>query len=648
MELGPFLSHYIQPAPAKRIGFSRSGDEMEQRDQVARVRKWRIAIIASIGVIFFALMGGRLWQLQIIQGDQSRQASAENSLALKIIPAPRGLIYDANGQVLARNEPSFRLAVTYAQLPTQPDQRDAIFERIAKILKIEQAEVASKIEQAKRQPFLPVAISAHIDRDTQRRHIIEVGDMPGVSFEQNLRRNYQMGQALSHVIGYTGAIQQKHLDNPQLAGYHPGEETGLAGLEQQYESYLHGQPGRQFSQVNALGQSQDRQSRVDPQPGDELHLSLDADLQKYTYDTLMEAVKKHQTRGAAAIIQDVSTGGVISLISAPGYDANAFARGVSSAEYLRYLNDPLKPLFNRAIAGTYPPGSTVKTVVAAAAVQEGVITKDTIVHSPNQISVGGSTFADWTYWLGRSGPGNINVVEALAQSTDTFFYKVGGGYEQQPGMGVDALFKYYTLAGLGNRTGVDLPGESKGVVPNPAWKAQQFPDDPTWYVGNTYQLSIGQSYLLTTPLQINSMTNAIANDGKLMQPHLVTRITSPVGEVVKEFTPQVMTESIASNDALEVAREGMVRGVEHGIIFPLRDNPYQPAAKTGTAEFGNRDVPDQYGTHSWVTGYAPHDRPQLSFTILLEGGGSSTNAAEVASDILEWYHQHLNPESKNE
>ena len=305
-------------------------------------------------------------------------------------------------------------------------------------------------------------------------------------------------------------------------------------------------------------------------------------------------MEKYDTSGAAAVFQDPSTGKILGLVSVPSYDNNLFARGISGSDYTKLLQNPFKPLFNRAIAGTYPPGSTVKPLVVAGAIDEGVIGPDTIVYSPNIIERGGSTFADWTYWLGRSGPGNINAVEAIAQSTDTFFYKIGGCFEQQRGMGVDALYTYYTRAGLGVLTGIDLPGEAKGVVPNPALKAEQFPDDPAWYVGNTYQLAIGQSYLLSTPLQITAMTSAIANDGMLMRPQIVDRIVDGDDRVVKVFDPEVVVNEVASKAGLEVGREGMRVGVEKGIIFPLRNNPFEVAAKTGTAEFGNREVPDTY------------------------------------------------------
>ncbi len=646
MNFGPLFSSHLQHIPEKQLKSRRRVVKKLQhsdRETPPVHWRWRVAPVACASALLLLFLAGRLWQLQIVEGDQNLASSENNSLALKVIPAPRGIIYDRYGLVVARNEPSFSVAVTYAALPVEEDHRQAIARQLADVLNLTEADIHTVFNQAQAEPFLPVPIKKNIDRDTEIALLSAQDRLPGISIEQDLRRSYPFDSALGNVLGYTGVMSQQDQQQPELSEYHLGEAIGQAGLEQQYEAFLHGVIGKTFSQVNARGQIQFSQNEIAPQVGDNLTMAIDARLQQYVYETLVKAIETYHTNGAAAVFQDPQTGQLISLVSAPGYDNNLFARGIDAQAYTSLLQDRLKPLFNRAIAGTYPPGSTVKPLVAAGAIEEGVITPDTIVYSPNIIERGGSTFADWTYWLGRSGPGNITAVEAIAQSTDTFFYKIGGGFEQQQGMGVDALYKYFTQAGLGSRTGIDLPGEAKGLAPNPAWKAQQFPDDPGWYVGNTYQLAIGQSYLLATPLQINAMTSAIANDGVLIKPQIVTKIQDASGRIVKEFQPQVINPHIANHQGLEVARQGMRAGVTDGIVFPLRNNPMQVAAKTGTAEFGNRDIPDQYGTHSWVTGYAPYDVPQISFTILLEGGGTSSNAAEVANQILEWYHREILP-----
>lgn len=647
MNFGPLFSDHLQAVTAKqkraRHKLTRKLQKSDQQLEPIDWR-WRAAPLACIGALILILLAGRLWQLQVVQGDQNLASSKNNSLALKVIPAPRGIMYDRNGVVLARNEPSFSVAITYASLPGEDKLKQQVVARLSQILNLPKQEIDQALKQGASAPFLPVPVKKNINRDEEIALLSAKDELPGVSIEQDLRRNYPFGANLGGVIGYTGTMSQEDQQQPELADYHPGEDVGQAGLEKQYETYLHGVIGKKFSQVNAQGQIQFSQNEVAPQMGNNVMLAVDAKLQQYVYESLMRAVEKYNTNGAAAVFQDPKTGQVLSLVSAPSYDNNLFAKGINDETYTSLLQNKLKPLFNRTIAGTYPPGSTVKPLVAAGAIEQGVIGPNSIVYSPNIIERGGTTYADWTYWLGRSGPGNINAVQAIAQSTDTFFYKVGGGFEQQKGMGVDAIFKYFTQAGLGSQTGIDLPGEAKGVAPNPAWKAQQFPDEPDWYIGNTYQLAIGQSYLLATPLQINVMTSAIANDGSLIKPQIVTKIQDASGKLIKEFKPQVTNPHIANHEALDVARQGMREGVTNGIIFPLRNNPMQVAAKTGTAEFGNRETPDQYGTHSWITGYAPYDNPQISFTILLEGGGTSSNAAEVANEIIDWYYQKILPQ----
>jgi penicillin-binding protein 2 len=534
----------------------------------------------------------------------------------------------------------------YSLLPLPRKEKDEIVTRLAPILEMSEADIRLALEKSTANPFLPTPIKKHVQRQAQIAILTAPDHFPGISVEQDMRRHYPYGEAFSHALGYTGEIDADDIAKSE-DDYYPGEEIGKSGLEQKYDEYLHGVAGKKFSQRNAQGELQASQNEIAAQSGNNVVLSIDAELQKYTYQALNAAMEKHKTRGAAAVFQDPRTGKVLSLVSVPSFNNNLFAQGIGNTDYQQLINNPLKPLFNRVTAGVYPPASTVKPLVAGAAVQEGVIEPETIVYSPNQISLAGTTYADWTYWLGRSGPGNINAVQAIAQSTDTFFYKIGGGFEQQKGMGVEALHKYFIRAGLGGKTGIDLPGEAKGLVPNPAWKAEQFPDEPSWYVGNTFQLSIGQSYLLATPLQVNVMTSAFANNGMLMQPQLVEKISTAQQQIVQEFQPKSLKpEPVLDREGLKVGQQGMRESVSTGIIFPLRQNPFNVAAKTGTAEFGNREVPSQYGTHSWITGYAPFDNPQLSFTILLDSGGSSTNAAEVADDILKWYHQHASSQKQ--
>jgi penicillin-binding protein 2 len=601
--------------------------------------KWRLAPLVCVCCLVLSVLAGRLWQLQVINGATYLKASQNNSLTLKTIPAPRGIIYDQNGQVLARNLPSFSLAVTPANLPKSSTDQQSVIKRVAQLSGLSVAKIEQDISQAMINPVLPTALKSNLDRDTEIALMAAQDTLPGFSVEEDLVRSYPMGNAFSHILGYTGSISTHQLSESAFTQYHPGEEVGKSGLEQFYESQLHGKLGEKLSQVNAQGASQSHQTEQSPVPGYNLTLSLDSALQQQATQVLQAAMDKYHTTGAVGVFQDPNTGQVLSLVSLPSFDNNLFAQGITNTEYQKLTNNPLRPLFDRSIAGSYPPGSLVKPLLGGGAVADGTITPSTIINSPSYITSGTYRYADWTYWVGQAAPGPINVIQAIAQSCDTFFYQLGGGYEQVKGMGVQAIKHYYSQAGFGSLAGIDLPGEAAGVVPDPAWKATNIPSDPGWYLGNTYQLAIGQSYLLTTPLQINDMTSAIANGGTLYQPQLVNQVTDDQGNQIKGFAKNVIRTNIVPKSGLAIAQEGMRQAVTIGIVYPFRTNPWPVAAKTGTAEFGTQNTLGQYQTHSWVTGYAPANKPKISFTVLLESGGSSTNAAQVANDIITWYAQ---------
>lgn len=644
---GPLFDQHIKTSKTKKRSTKAQSLALNHHDAPVQHNqpewKWRLAPLLCVCCLVLAVLAGRLWQLQIIDGATNLQASKNNSLTLKTIAAPRGIIYDAKGNIIARNSPSFSLAVTPANLPKTQAEQVAVIKKVAQLAGLSESDITKSIDQASANPVVASAIKINLDRDTEIALLAAKNDTPGFSVEEDLTRSYPMGNAFSQILGYTGSISSEELKDSQFSNYYPGESVGKAGLEQFYESQLHGTLGQRLSQVNAQGALQDRQTEQAPISGHNLNLSIDSELQQKTYQVLTDAMAKYHTTGAVGIVQNPQTGQVLALVSLPSYDNNLFAQGISAQDYQKLSTDPQRPLFNRAVAGVYPPGSLVKPLIGGEAVASGLITRQTIINSPSYISVGTYRYADWTYWLGRSAPGPINVLQAIAQSCDTFFYQLGGGYESVKGLGVQAIARYYTQAGFGSLTEIDLPGEAKGTVPDPDWKAKQFPDDPGWYVGNTYQLAIGQSYLLTTPIQINTMISAIANGGTVLQPQLVNTITDENGKVLQSFSKQVIKNNLMSQTGIDVARDGMRQAVTVGIITPFRKNLWPVAAKTGTAEFGTKNAIGQFETHSWVAGYAPADNPKISFTVLLESGGSSTNAAQVANEIVQWYAEKQTP-----
>ena len=366
-------------------------------------------------------------------------------------------------------------------------------------------------------------------------------------------------------------------------------------------------------------------------------LNLDYQLQKQAFNSLKEGIEKFKASGGVAVFQEVETGRVLALVSLPSFDNNQFARGINKEDLTALYADASQPLFNRAVSGTYPAGSTVKPLVGAAALEEGLISEKTLFNDTGVIAIGEYRFPDWKVAWGLPPNGPINIIEALSQSCDTFFYAVGGGYGNQAGLGIDRLQDYGKRFGFSQKTQIDIPGEEEGLYPSPKWKKENTGEN--WYLGDTYWVAIGQSYVLTTPIQINNYINAVANGGILYRPLIVQKIVDLDRQVIKEYPSEVLNRDFISQTSLDIIKEGMRKSVREGIIWPLRETEVSIAAKTGTAEFGEKNIQGYYKTHAWVTGFFPAGKPEVSFTILLESGGKSNNAAQVARDIINWYYE---------
>jgi penicillin-binding protein 2 len=322
-----------------------------------------------------------------------------------------------------------------------------------------------------------------------------------------------------------------------------------------------------------------------------------------------------------------NNGQIITLISLPAYDNNLFAQGISQVNYDKFLNNKNNPLFNRAISGEIPSGSTIKPVIAAAALQEGIITENTSFLSNGGLSIGQWFFPDWKF----GGHGTTNVRKALAESVNTFFYYIGGGYKDFNGLGLDNLVKYMHLFGLGEETGIDLPGESSGFVPTKEWKEET--KDETWYIGDTYHISIGQGDILTTPLQVANFTAVVANGGILYKPMVVSALLDEHNNLVRNIEPVIIRQNFVDAYNLQVVREGMRQAVTSGSARSLSVLPVTSAGKTGTAQWSSRKA-----NHAWFTGFAPYENPEIVITVLVEEGDEgSTMAAPIAKEIMQWY-----------
>jgi penicillin-binding protein 2 len=434
-------------------------------------------------------------------------------------------------------------------------------------------------------------------------------------------------EGFSHVLGYTGKITQEELNTFSDQGYLYTDTIGKTGLEQAYESLLRGTHGIREIEVDVSGRLQKVLSQKDSVHGKNIKLSIDARLQEFAYSATQEHLRKHGKEKASVIVMNPTNGQILSMVTYPEFDANKFSGGISYDEYLEYLEDTRNPLFNRSIKGEYPSGSTIKLLIGAAALEEKVISESTRFLSTGGLLIANTWFfPDWR----AGGHGYVNIIGALADSVNTFFYIIGGGYEDFEGLGLDRIASYYRAFGLGERTGIDLPGESRGLVPTREWKWDRKKEE--WYIGDTYHMSIGQGDILVTPLQVAQYTAYFANNGITYVPRLVESIIDEEG-IEKKQKPEIAQENVVSQYTTSVIRKGMREAVLSGSAQYLTLLPVTSAGKTGTAQFSKVKDP-----HAWFTAFAPYENPEIVITVLVEEGeeGSSVGV-QLAYQIMNYY-----------
>ncbi len=602
----------------------------------------RLNIFIIFILVFSGLLVARVGWLQVVKGDYYSSLADNNSVRTERIEAKRGIIYDRTGRPLVRNAANFILYLSPADLPADPAKRDQVLEKAggmiypADTIKKESLLDGLRAKLAKLVPgspdySQPIPIMDNLPYDEAMLFNLSAQDMPGIVLSTKDQRQYLTDGvlSLSHILGYTGKVSDTDLER-YGKDYTPIDYIGKAGVENSWESALKGSSGASKIEVDALGNAKKVLSEQPAVDGSDLELSIDYDLQKKSEEILAARLKEAKIDGkAVVIIMDPNNGEILTLISLPSYDNNLFAKGITTDEYNQLANSPDKPLFDRSISGEYPSGSTVKMVVAAGALQEGVITEHTTVNSTGGIHVGQWFYPDWL----AGGHGITDVRKALAWSVNTFFYMIGGGYQNFVGLGVDRLDKYMLLFGLGMETGIDLPNESPGFVPSKAWKEQVRGE--TWYVGDTYHLAIGQGDLLVTPLQDANWTAVFANHGTLYQPHVVKAVLTNNDQTVTPVQPKIIRQNMVDPYNIEVVRQGMRQAVTSGSATKLQNLPVEAAAKTGTAQWSAdpSSVP-----HAWFTCFAPYQNPQVVVTVLIEQGiEGSQISLNVADDILQYY-----------
>lgn len=612
----------------------------------------QIKIVKIIILLFLALLLTRITWLQIFRYDYYYTLAEVNRSRQEIVEANRGIIYDRHGQALVRNTANFILSIRLIDLPRDEIERDKIIRKISWILdginkETENndlfivdgpsfsliKEALSKVRYGSLESYQPIFIKENIDYQVALDLILANDHLPGLIVSNKIRREYipvkdHNTYSLSHILGYTGKISENELKT-LVGDYSLIDYLGKSGLEKVWEKELRGKTGRRHFEVDAYGRRGNLINETLAYDGYNLEISLDLDLQIKVEEILKSWLDHLNLKRASVVILDPRNGEVLSLVSLPAYNNNIFAAGISLKEYQEIIGNPDRPLFNRAIGGEFAAGSTIKPLIAAAALEEGVINERTSFVSTGGLRIGQWNFPDWL----RGGHGSTNVFKAIADSVNTFFYYIGGGYQDFEGLGLDNLVKYSRLFGLGEVSGIDLIGEAKGLVPTREWRQEV--KNERWYIGNTYHFSIGQGDLLVTPLQVANFVSVIANGGKLFKPHLVTQILDQKGNVIEKVPHQIIRQDFIDDYNLEIVRQGMRQTVTHGSGRRLNFLPVKVAGKTGTAQWSSQRPP-----HAWFSGFAPYDNPEIAFVVLVEEGREGSEVAvSITLDILNWYYK---------
>ena len=620
---------------------------------------WRIAFYQLLVVAAVVILAARLWRLQILHAQDYVVQADSNRFRLVSMQAPRGVIYDRKGRLLVRNVPSYTVSIVPGALPEDEVARRAVLLRLAQVLGIPvESKAASAsgssgrpgieaiLEQGTASPFSPVPILADVDRQLAFLIEEEHTEFPGVVVQTTPRREYMHGTLTSDVLGYVGPMPaesaQEYLTQTN-ADYTINDSVGVMGVETTFEKDLRGRKGSKHIEVNAFEREVNVLAVSPPQPGHNLILTIDTDLQQAAETALREGMYRVKSTAGVVVAMNPQTGEILAMVSLPSYDNNLFARGISSQDLALLTADPERPLLNHAIGGQYPPGSTFKVFPAAAALEEGVINRGTRLLCQGKLLLPNKYFPDdptkaqlFRCW-NPAGHGELSVVEGLALSCDIFFYQVGGGLGSFNGLGIEKLSEHATAFGFGEATGIALPGESSGLIPNDKWKRVNYGE--AWVTGDTYNATIGQGYVLVTPLQLLNGTAAVANGGTLYRPQLVHQIVDGTGKVVKDFDPEVIRRVPVSAQNLDIVREGMRAAVTQGTAHRVNLREVAVAGKTGSAEYpGLRDAEGILPTHAWCTAFAPYDDPEIAVVIFVSGGHDGAKVAvPIAAQILRAY-----------
>lgn len=596
-----------------------SASEKEHAHLDMPFQKRNLKILLGIMMVFLLVFAARLVYLGVIRGEYYAGISTGNVLRTIPIEAPRGKIFDRKGTQLVYNVPSIDLIFTVTDDIGQRSVEE--YEPLADIMSISRDEIARALENAQSTSYSYIVIKGNLTQDEVLRFSEQEDTFPGIELQKSVAREYRESTIFSHIIGYESALTREDVE--KYPDYLLTDSVGRQGVERYYEEMLRGEHGARRVEVDALGVTRREISSEPPKAGHDLILSIDAELQTTLYDVMREELDKNDLQRAAGVALDPNTGQILALVSLPSYDNNIFSQR-NNKLYSLIAQNPDQPLFNRVISGEYPPASTIKPMIAAMALEEGVVNANTSIESRGGISVGDTFFGDWKVH------GYTDLRRAIAVSSDVYFYSIGGGYGGVRGLGMNTMAEYEKRFGFSSATGIDLPGESPGFVPTTEWKEEALGE--RWYIGNTYHASIGQGYMEATPLQVAVATAAIVNDGIRYTPSVVSYIRDAEGDILDRVEPKGFDIGISS-EALRVVREGMRETVTEGTALALNDLSVEVAGKTGTAQYGPEDK-----THGWFVSYAPYENPEILLVVLVESQDlDGYHAVPITKKVYEAY-----------
>ncbi len=566
----------------------------------------RIKILWVVIVCSFLILLARIAWLQLIEGERYLRISKNSRLQLLPLPCTRGLILDRNGKKLTHNEASFSVGV----IPSNVSNPDHLLDHLAIILKLDKKAILERIRRALN-PFKPVVLKKNVGMSTVTFLLEREEEFPGVVIIAQPVRTYLYGGLASHLLGHLGEVNQTEFALSSGYGIELGDLVGKMGVEKVCNRYLQGEKGGKQIEVDAHGRALRTISEKDPIPGHNVYLTIDLRMQEIAEKELGE-------RKGVVLIGDPYTGGIFALVSYPGFDPNLFSWGISESEWNRLRDEPLHPLENRATRGEYPLGSTIKVITASAALEEEIISKEDTLFCGGSFAIGNRVFKGWK----EEGHGEINLEEALIHSCNVYFYQLGLR------LGVKRIIRYARLFGLGKPTGIDLESEKPGFLPTPDWKKRR--KGEAWYGGDTVNLSIGQGYILATPVQMLKVISVIANGGYLIKPYLIKKIVGPRGNLIKEFQPQKMERVPLSSATLNFLRRSLRGVVREGTGWRAENKTVEISGKTGTAELSEGEKP-----HNWFIGYASSTHLRLAIVVLVENREEDIQIApQIAGKIF--------------